>query len=495
MIDERDMQRLRDEFAPTPDAVERMRRAIDMSAVRERAPQPRRRWGIRSTRIRVGAAVASACLLAAVVALSPFERGSSHSIVPAPTTARAALEHAAAAAGAAEWHPLAEGEYHHLMSTTFVPRIPVRAGDPQSKIDQMFGTLAPGSKETWIASSGDSFSLRAMGGNGNPKLFPSYQVIGRGGLGFGPTYGRNYPKRDVVDTERSLRLADMVTVERTKAATASHAYWVRTAAGWKRVQRTVGPPPAGTGMSFGEMSQRRNWSVTYEDVAAINDASSAAFDAEVRRLLDSPTEGFGGGMQPMGMFGVTKAQVQEEERIVRAVELLGAAPLSPTARRALFTWLSKRPLAKLGGAATDESGRRGTRVTFERISKRTVPSHTVTQEEMREEWARLHGGVEPKNVVGAKAVVVKEDQQFRRWYVSIIFDSTTGELLQTEVYGRQETTAPQPSIQMGRVKFSPHRTGMTDAALYGVRERATGFEQPRTLVCKVDPTVCKVPVL
>lgn len=486
MNDDHDIRRrLLDELHPTPASVERIRRRIPSDAPARRPALSR--FG--AARVRIGVAVSITVALAAAVALSPFDRDSSRSLVPAPTTARAALERAALAAGDERWTPLEPGQYHHLMTTSFAPRVPTSEGDPRSKIDRMLGLQGPESTETWIDPYGDGFSLIALGGNGDPKMYPTVTSSNAGAVGFSPTVGRQYPKRDTVSTTDSLRLADMVRAERIDGTRGDMSMWFRTSDGYERKSRQVGQT-GNPEMSFREFNQRRRWGVTYEAVAAVNAATPDELDAAIVELIDTPNEGFGGTLAPQRQYGVGSEQVQEEERIQRAVELLGAAPLSPSARRALFDWLAARPMAKLIGDATDEMGRHGTRVTLERVNSRTVPSHTVTQAQMRAEWAKSHGGVQPKRVVGPNAVVVKEDHQYRRWYVSIIFDPTTGELLQSELYGRQETTAQRPRISYGRVRFSVDRQGMTDGLVYGTRERATDFDEPLTVVCKVTPTMC-----
>lgn len=500
-----DTTALLEELAPTPDVVERMRSrmlaSIAADAPATTATTGGRRRGPRHRRLAI--AMAGAAVIALAVALSPFGQNSADGpSVLAPTTAKAALEQAADAAGSVPWSPLADGEYHHTMTTTFTPEIPTRKNDPQKKIDQMFSFAAPASEEAWLDSDGRGIALRAMGGNGDPNMYP---VVQAGGFGSQPTFGRRFPERETVDVPSSLRLADMVAVEawRRGSPRATSALWYRTPTGFERRTHQTQDGSRFPGGNFGAWLQIRSWKTTKAQVDLVNASSENELDAAIQRLLDDVPAGHGGfTVPPLGRYGVTKAEVAEEERVMRAVDLLGSAPLSPEVRRGLFSWLSQRSIAKLVGPATDELGRAGTEIVMERINDRIVPPVTVTIDQLRDEYGGP-GGHRPAGAVrGPTAIHVKRDHQYRRWYLSLIFDEASGELLQHVTYARQETTAQRPRLQRNtirgtgpqppwRVAMAVDRQGMSDAVLYNIRERTTSVSGVQTAACRTTPRMCR----
>lgn len=493
---------LREELTPMPDAVARMRTRLHASMTSDDlAPAaPRRRT---APGRRAVVALAGAAAIALAIALSPFDQDVKDGpSVLAPTSAEAALEQAADAAGSAPWAPLADGEYHHTMTTTFTPRIPTRKNDPQKKIDQMFTFAAPGSEEAWLDQGGRGIALRAMGGNGDPNLYPG---VHSGGFGSQPTFGRNYPERESVDVETSLRLADMVAVDawRRGSPRATSALWYRTPRGFERRTHQTQDGSRFPGGDFGAWSQLRLWKATRAQIERVNGAAADDRAAAIERLLDDVPAGLGGSTLPsQGKYGITEAQMEEEQRVVRAVDLLGSAPLSPEVRRGLFEWLSKRSIAKLAGPTTDQLGRSGTEVVMERINDRVVPPTTVTIDQLRDEYGGP-GGQRPAGAVRGPSVIrVKRDHQYRRWYLSLVFDETSGELLQHVIYARQETTAQRPRLQRNtirgtgpqppwRVALAVDRQGMSDAVLYNVRERTTDISNVQTAACATTPLMCR----
>ncbi len=497
-----DTTTLLEELAPMPDAVERMRARMHASmALGADAPLAARRRGSHGRRLAL--ALAGAAAIALAVALSPFSQDATEGpSVLAPTTAEAALEQAADAAGSVPWSPLADGEYHHTMTTTFTPDIPTRKNDPRKKIDRMFSFAAPSSDEAWLDADGRGIELRAMGGNGDPDMYP---VVHSGGFGSQPTFGRQYPVRDSVDVETSLRLADMVGVQawRRGSPSATAANWYRTPRGYGRRTHQTQDGSRFPGGNFGAWLQITNWKATKEQIDRVNGASDEDRAAAIQRLLEDVPQGHGGfTVPPQGKYGVTMAQVAEEQRTIRAVDLLGSAPLSPDVRRGLFTWLSQRSMAKLAGPAEDQLGRAGTEVVMERINDRIAPPVTVTIDQLRDEYGGP-GGQRPAGAVRGPAVIrVKRDHQYRRWYMSIIFDEASGELLQHVTYARQETTAQRPRLQRNtirgtgpqppwRVAMAVDRQGMSDAVLYNIRERTTDIANVQTAACDTTPRMCR----
>ncbi len=485
-----------------PDAVDRMRSRMHASIAADALAPLVRRPRFRAR--HAAFAFSGAAVIALAVALSPLGRDSSTSnTVLAPTSAEAALEQAADAAGAVEWAPLGDNEYHHTMATTFTPKIPPRKNDPQKKIDQMFSMNGPMSSEAWLDRDGLGFLLDATGGNGDPNLYPSVQ---KDGYGWGPTFGRKYPEPETVSVTDSLRLADNVRVTRSLPRNrAEDGLWYRTPRGFERKAHMTQDARYVSGGSFPRYMQQRVWAATMQQIDAVNNASDEQRPAAIARLLDQEAKEFGnaGSFGRPGQYGVTKRTQKEDSRIVRAIELLGSAPLSPAVRQDLFTWLSNRPIAKLDGTNTDVSGRTGTRVTFERIYDEVVPAHTVTVDDLRDQVEQATGTRPTESVRGPQSIRIKRDHQYRRFYVSIVFDTRTGELLEYVLYGRVETTAQKPRLERNtigrpgtrrpawRVAMGVDRQGMSDAQLYGIRERTTEFSNVQTAACEMTPRMCR----
>src|SRR5262249_10610621 len=129
------------------------------------------------------------------------------------------------------------------------------------------------------------------------------------------------------------------------------------------------------------------WGLPLTKIEALNNASEQDVASAVRAALrdgeDRQFDTF--GPIPNGVLGITYASRRREARIGRAVNLLGAAPLAPHVRQALFEWLAHQGGATLDRSATDSAGRRGTSVTFERIFDQVVPARTVTTNQLVDE--------------------------------------------------------------------------------------------------------------
>jgi hypothetical protein len=309
-----------------------------------------------------------------------------------------------------------------------------------------------------------------------------------------------------VDPRSSLRYADDVQITSWLhgASSPTSELWFRTPHGYEQPhRRSTGSFQVDRGTPS-DFFQGQQWGATAHELDAVND--SADRRAAIEHLLDTPNPfDTSSHLGVVGTYGTTEASNREDARIARAIKLLGAAPLSPEVRHDLFDWLAGRPIAKLGGDATDHLGRRGTLVTFERVWDKHVPAHLVTIDQLRDEFAHQNGrGISDGDVRGPKSVLVKADHQYRRWYASIIVDRATGELLEYSMYGRIESTAQHPRLQQNtvrpsdgspmaalRVAMGVDRLGTFDAKLYGVRERTTSIAHPLTAACAITPRMCR----
>lgn len=485
------------ELAPTTDALDRARWAY--LAGRAEAPQPvrdtpRRRF----PRLRLAMVASLAMVIVAAIAVAPFgDSERDHGVLPTPGTASAALQQAASGASDEPWHPLRTGEYHHVMTTSFSPVIPPTDGDSPEDIARIVTLSGPTSSETWLDRDGAGLTIDAMGGNGDPDLYPE---VSSGGYGSQPTYGRDYPNIEPVEVIPSLRLADQVRVGRTLPGNrVDDSIWYRTPDGFERKAHKVLDRRMVTGGSFARSLQLRAWRATIGEVDAVNFATADERRTAVEQLLDTVADGYSDALPgQVGLFGVTTESKRNEARVGRAIKLLGSAPLSPEVRQELFTWLSEQGSATLEGDATDALGRSGVRVTFERIWRETLPARTITLDELRDDFERRRG-VRPV-VAGPARFDVPEDHQFRRWYASIVFDVDSGALLESVVYARQDATASRPRIDQPyrsgpvskrwKVRKTIDRQAMFGAELYNVRERATDLDEAATLACRMTPEMC-----
>ncbi|MEO6866720.1 MAG: hypothetical protein ABI200_01730, partial [Gaiellales bacterium] len=128
-----------DELGPTDGEREQLREQLrEMIAAPEAntssnvapAEDIRGRRRARRPRIAFGSAITGAAVIAIAVALWPNDVSRGPGNVQVPTTAFAALQQAADAAGQAEWTPLGSDEFHHLAATSFRPDVNALGIDP-----------------------------------------------------------------------------------------------------------------------------------------------------------------------------------------------------------------------------------------------------------------------------------------------------------------------------------------------------------------------------
>lgn len=488
----------------SPDAAAR-ERVLD--AIRRPSPaaMPLIRRRRRAPRIAFGAALAGAAAIAAGVALWPgggSTNGGTSRVVP--TAAAAALQRAADAAGQEDWKPLAQGDFQHVYSTSFTPSMAEFQHDPQF---ERFGGGPPfgtQSRETWIDRSGRGQSLLVYG-SANPARVPVLRRDPRTGKVM-TVGGSSLPQ--VSDPPPSVRASLLAASSINLMAwptsgPSRQVGWSRSRAGYLRTfdfvmnERTMGA------RQDAEVVTRQNWGASVQEIEALP-AGGPDLDPAIVRLLDNvsrPTAARGApGPITTGAFGVTVASMQREQRIYAAIHLLGSAPLSPNARRALFEWLSRRPGVTLDGAALDAAGRHGTAVRFASLYDRQVPRRRVTSsqlvDEARAAGSHLIGPVEDGDFV------VPAHREFRRWVLVAIIDPAHGELMQSTVRAYQTSVGAQlPEIVRqgsGRITIRVQHgviagaSNQVDGSLYQLRER-TRSVVPASLVCSSHPEVCQLP--
>lgn len=405
--------------------------------------------------------------------------------IAAPSTSVAALSEPSDTV----WTPLSASEYFHVYSTTFVPSIEPVAGDSESAIRRTFGNFSPQATETWLATDGHGTNVNIFGGGGDPTEFPRLYPDSTGRInGYGGTVSGTV---DPSMYAASLRYPDGLTsTSWPRGETLHYRHWYRVPGGFRLGSSgNVGTLP-GPGTTLAERRQHSTWGATNSRLDTINAASGAELDAAIARMVAvSPTS-----LKPYpapGRYGVTLASAAEEANVALAVRLLGNAPLSASARAAIFRWISTRPSARRWTGVLDERGRGGTRVTLQTVRNVPIPARTVTLAQLRRQ-----GGFRADAVVAGKpSYFIPAHHEFRRWNVMIVFDTQSDELLQQSLYARWETDAMLPRIQRYgrgqlRVALAMDRQAMFDAAVYDARERTT-IQSPVAAACVDFPGVCR----
>jgi hypothetical protein len=489
---------LLDELAPTPDALARMRVRVNEDMNDRARPAPRRR----RPSLRIGIAIAGAVAVALLVALSPFDADPEHHGIPATTTAQAALERAAQSAANEQWAPLAPGEYHHTMSTSFDPTIPKRMRDTDT--GRVVAGLAS-STEVFLSPDGHGMQLRVDGGNGSPDAYLEPSPPDRHGRITG--FGSRDPNVHVPqgDTQDQLRYAYFVDVSAwpRSGGRPYRRLWFRTPDGFK----TGAPMPGGAipkpGLSLGQRFQRDIWGAPGDVIDDLNESHGDKLERLLDPVLRSMPDGEIAVVGPIaqGDYEETTAWFQSQVEVQNAVKLLGRAPLAPHVRRALFERLAAQDHATIEHSVTDRRGRTGTRVTFEWQFDETVPAYTVTREQLRQD-AKLKQQPWEGAISGADAIRVPEHHSIGRWYDAVIFDESTGSVLQHDAYSDWKTTVDLPRIGTTNmsprgggwkltIRHSPGWYGSLDGTLFDVRERTTAITHLQSTACRVTPAMCR----
>ncbi|MCW2973599.1 MAG: hypothetical protein JWN72_1872 [Thermoleophilia bacterium] len=416
-----------------------------------------------------------------------------------PNSRLAAPAAAAAAEGpapSAPWTSLGSTEYFHTLLTTFDPKIPARPGDSAKDIAGMYRYPQNESVEQWLDNEGHGRTVRADGSIGDPDLFPGLIRDKRTGLiqGYGGYVNRagaqvdNPPRHPIAD---QLKYPDTVGVtDRPRAGSPTSTLWMRQASGFvsdgARAYRLPGTPAG----RAGAQAQVDAWGASLRDLHALDGLAGTKLRVAVRALVAK--RGRNDFAYPLpGAYDVTQASLARSLRVVRALKLLGSAPLPLAARQELFAQLAAEPGAKRAEGAADRAGRSGTRLTFDTAYSRDLPARRITGSAA---W-RLAGGTGPVPPSVRATYDLKAYHAERRWYVDLVFDRASGELLQYAYYSRWRNNGRVPQVtgpyrHPSGIKFhSGESQGVTDSALYTVRERTTTI-MPTSPVCGVDPTPC-----
>lgn len=460
--------------------------------VRGRAPKRRR--------VVFAVAMAAAIAVTAGVALLP-ERSTTDGYGVGPQTAAAAeLRAVGDIAGDQPWPNLAAGEYFHTYAWTFQPKVPATRDDP-TPLESGLGDV-PRSYERWTDRDGFGKGIEAQGAADLHR-----------GLHRDPRTGR------IVGFGNSSYLQPGLTVRQSllHARGTNIMGWPSDGSeefqrGWTRLGGRLeksydgsmsGPPsddiPYGPKVSAGQM-----WGTTIDEIEALP-TGGPELDVAIGRLIASrSTELEPFGPMPTGAFGITVASEARERGIERAIRLLGAAPLPPAARRAVFRWLADQPDAHLDGTVTDQAGREGTSITFESVYSKDVAERLVTARQLAHE-ARS-AGVSKELLKGlAKPDVAWKSaahHEYRRWRANIVFDGANSDLLQSYGYSVRRAQGQIPELmypnRIGTTKRPPRVVvvqGIGEISSMGgmvwlARDRTASME-PKTLVCIEAPLACE----
>jgi len=467
-------------------------------------PAPRRARGRRllvaTTVIAAAGVIAIPFVLDAIKTVDGGGAGTSH----IPLTAPQAFAHAAAAAATEDWHPLAAGEYHHVYSLDVaVPQNPW-GGDDEPYVLNDEGQRSATANESWVARDGSGRYVTIEGLYGNdPDSYLSLSYNKKGYID-GFTTNNNLEGEPLPIRER-IRNADIVSVLawNDSPESSSHVSWYRQPEGYlpSRIPGSQSYIPTSAMGTTAEKFQTMAWGNTITHFDRLNALKGEKLQTELLQLIaKGPVPGQSEYELGGDTYGASREVIATEERVARAVRLLGAAPLAPHVRSAIFEWLAKQDPENVSVDAKDVMGRRGTRVTFKAQHERLVPGHTWTINEI---VAAAKGKGQP--VIGTldakPRYKVKSYTEYRKWYVDVIFDERTGRLLQEASHLKWGSDGAEPSLTWGdpndtgrttetKVEFRPE-TGVVGAgtAYLGVN-RTTDFS-PTSVVCQEHPKICQ----
>jgi hypothetical protein len=486
-------------LAPDQAVMDRIERRYQQQRSPVEVPRRRRRVGSRRGRMLMTAvAIAAGAAVVTPVALDGIDAvdGPGVGDVRVPLSSSDAFAQAAQAASVAEdWTPLAAGEYHHVLTLDVnVPQDPWR-GDDEPYVD---GT--PRATESWVARDGRGRQLSIEGLYGNdPDVYMTLSYNTRGdvsGMGWSnpPDDERPLPIRE------RLRFADTVRALSWDGpgSRATTTEWYRQPDGYVSTRRpgSQGYIPTSAKGSDAEKFQSMAWGNTIAHFDRLNSLEGDQLQDELLQLIASgPVPGQSEYELGGDTYGASREVIATEERITRAVRLLGSAPLAPHVRAAIFRWLSEQQPDSIQADAEDVLGRRGTRVTFTAEHERVVPGHTWTIEEI---VAAAKGKGQP--VIGrldAKpSYEVESYSEYRQWYVDVIFDEQSGRLLQEASHLRWGSDGAEPSLAWNEdssvttVQMRPEEGVVGMGAAYLRVDRTTDIE-PVSAVCRAHPKVCR----
>lgn len=373
----------------------------------------------------VAAVAAVAACIGAVVAFAP--RGvddASQGVVGPATAAAQTLREAGDAAAEAPWRPLPSGEFEYVHTLTYTLPNSAMGGGPQNAEPARTwdGPWEISSNETWI---------------GRDDVARNLYIIDA--------------RRDDADGKVLRTRADwqpaIQSYDWSGAGKLPHIRAVNVTDGKPRVEVDKTAVPGMTlPQSTTEGLMRQTWSATLTELEGLPD-SGPDLDQAVESLITSVSDR-SGILHDFGYLthGMTQDQVRRELRIEEAINLLGNAPLTPNARRAVFRWLAQTEGARLIGEQRDRLGRSGTAVEFEYSFERTFKPGTVTDHDVIQQL--LDAGVDRDDIPvkpTGRTFEIPGGTSARTWRMTIIVDTDTGDLLQAR-RGGTETRARAPQL-------------------------------------------------
>ncbi|MCB0879037.1 MAG: hypothetical protein KDC46_08665 [Thermoleophilia bacterium] len=411
------------------------------------------------------------------------------------------------AAARKPWRALGEGEYFHLYASS-VP------GD-----DQTIG--GPSGYEVWLDDEGHGQVLNVMG-SADPSRLPT--ITPGGGIGTSTAA----PKGRTVTLEESLTKPDSVNLMGWSAdGTGFQRSWARQKDGFVKSYDSADqtdPSADSVSTSSGEQNMQQFWSLTAGQIDQLPDEGGAVMDEAIQALLDelldeSPMRT---NRIPTGAWGITADQLDREDQIEFAANILASAPLPPEARRSLFRWLAMQPGATLERDAVDALDRPGVRITFEHKFKKNLPARTVTIQQLLDD--AIAGGADidadaritfmdfpktnaemerrqnedfEKSLPRDRTYRIPAHSEDRVWTVEMIIDPDTGELLQKRSKMLKHSSAQIPElirhkdrIQVNQAGGRGTSEGSGGSSLYFARNIAR-LDDAESPVCKSEPQLCR----
>lgn len=494
-------RRARMALEPDQATIDRIERSYQHREVRNESKRERRHTRRPARRALVPALAAMVAIAIALPFLSDGVNvvdGPGSADVRVPLSASEAFGQAALAAASVEaWKPLAAGEYHHVLTLDVnVPEDPWRGDDkPYVAKDGSQGFLF--ATESWVARDGRGKQLSIEGLHGNdPDEYMTLSYNKRGDVGsatYPQSSGKSLPVRE------RLRHADTVRVlswdgPGTRATTTE---WYRQPEGYISTRRpgNQGYIPTSAKGTDAERFQTMAWGNTIAHFDRLNELKGEQLQAELLQLIaKGPVPGQSEYELGGDTYGASREVIATEERIARAVRLLGSAPLAPHVRAAIFEWLSAQKPESVQNDATDVLGRRGTRVTFKAEHERVVPGHTWTIDEIVK--AAKGKGQPVIGTLDAKpSYEVESYSEYRQWYVDVIFDEKTGRLLQEASYLKWGSDGAEPSLTWSNDNSTTTVTMRPEAGVVGMgaaylRVDRTTDLTPASAVCSEHAEAC-----
>lgn len=507
-----------DQFAPTDANIDYIAKQVQThidanserpSPAHEHTSRVARR---RRPRLALGAVAAAAAVIALVIAFGPGgstsqrDSGSGFDAFVGPDTAAAReLVRVGDAAAKKPWRALGSGEYFHLYAST----IP---GDESSSAGR-------NSYEVWLDDEGHGQVLNVMG-SADPSRIPTISPGGGIGMSTRPPKGRTVTLEESLATPNSVNLMGW-----PEGGEAFQRSWARQQSGYVSTYDSDDKPDRPSGVSdFGpEQTMQQFWSITADRIDDLPTEGGAEMDRAIGDLLDEYLDD-----SPMrsnrianGAWGVTREQLDREEKIQFTVNILASAPLPPEARQSLFRWLATQPGASLKRDATDAIGRPGIQISFEHKFHERIPARTATVQDLIDEaiagGAKLNPDVRVTFMDFPKTAAEMERRQHeelektlprdhtyripahnqeRTWTVEMVIDPNTGELLQQRIHMIKRASAAIPELIRHKDRVQIHESAgpggseqMSGSSLYYARDIAR-LDEPRSPICDSQPELC-----